>query len=507
MNNEEHVANLENQLQIIITNASGEVQESDQRIFELKIGQHLGDFHPFFIDMGSLTPLGLTNTFSCIGLDIEDKTYLTDIEIKNVGAILAITIHDLTKHYASYQKLAQTKNELAIENEVLDKKTDVFEQQDKSKNTFLQYLSHELRTPLTHITSFTTLLDSTPLDKQQKDYVALIGSASKTLNTMVDELLDFQRIASGEIQCSLRPFSFGAFITSLRLGYELRAGQKGLYFKLVIDEDIPDVLVTDSHKLFQVLTNLLDNALKYTSSGGVTLKVRLNQKWGKDVNLSFQISDTGISIPKEKRVHIFESFVRLENSIATAGSGLGLTVVKKLLKALKADINVTSIDKGGNTFYFDLSVTCIRKAVDSLPKVLKKRVSKTVGSKNPAKRKNILVIENDPKTQMILFKFLLDEHAFSIDPVETGDHVISLLIQNKYDLIILDINLPTIKGHEIATLVRDLPNKKLNSIPIIAVTANAFESNINYYKSCGITRVITKPFQREVLIQAVYDVL
>jgi signal transduction histidine kinase len=318
------------------------------------------------MDIGSHIPKGLSNTFTCITLDIEDDTYIADIEVKNIGALLAITIHDLTEHYTLYQKLAQAKNELAIENEVLDKKTDVFEQQDQSKNTFLEHLSHELRTPLTHITSFTALLDNTDLDQQQKDYVSLIASASKSLNTMVDELLDFQRIASGKIAIKLSPFSFVALIYSLRLSYELRAAQKGLYFKLELDKKIPDVLVTDSQKLFQILTNLLDNALKFTDVGGITLKVRLNQKWGKDVNLSFQVSDTGAPIPKEKRIEIFESFARLERATPTTGSGLGLTVVKKLLNALRTDIKVTSVEKRGNTFYFDLSVKTIVTAVATL---------------------------------------------------------------------------------------------------------------------------------------------
>ena len=498
---------LENHIQLVITNLAGIVQESDQSLFHINKGKNIASIHPFFMNLESLINSTGKSIFQCVQLDFNKKTFLTDIEIQKSKSLLAISIHDLTQHYTTFQKLAQVKNELSLENESLGVQTKSFEARDNFKNRFMQHLSHELRTPLMHIASFSNLLMNTPLNQQQKDYISFIDSSSKTLNTMVDELLDLQSIEEGNISLNMRPFSFMAFVQTFKLAYGLKATQKNLSFTVEVADNIPDVLVSDDDKLFQVLTNLLDNAFKYTMAGGVTLKIGLNQKWGKDVNLSFLISDTGTSIPQEKRNEIFEDFVRLDNAQGIEGSGLGLPIVRKLLKALKSDIKLTSLEKGGNAFYFDLGLTCIRKADERLPKHLKKRISQTSSSKIIKNKKHILIVEDDQKTQMVLFKYLLEEHLYEVDAVSSGDEVIAMLLQNNYDLVLVDINLPTIKGHEIASIVRDLPNKKLKSTPIIAVTANAFDSNIEHYLSCGINHVITKPFYKQDLIHTVQNLL
>lgn len=498
---------LENNLQLVITDLSGIVQESNQNLFHVDQGTNMGSIHPFFINMDSLTNNTGRTVFHCVQLDLGKKTFLTDIQIQKSENYLAISIHNLTQHYNTYQKLAQVKNELFLQNESLDVKTKSFKKRDDFKNRFMQHFSHELRTPLMHIASFSSLLLNTPLTQQQKDYISFIDSSSKMLNNMVDELLDLQRIETGNISLNVRPFSFMAFVKTLELAYGLKASQKNLSLSVEVDDNIPDVLVSDEDKLFQVLTNLLDNAFKYTLVGGVTLKIGLNQKWGKDINLNFLIADTGTPIAKEKRNEVFKNFVRLKNAQGIEGSGLGLSIVRKILKVLKSDIKLTSLEKGGNAFYFDISLTYIRKADERLPEHLKKRVSKTSGSKAVEKKKRILIVEDDQKTQLVLFKYLLEEHLYDVDVMGNGDEVIAMLIDNTYDLLLVDIQLPTIKGHEIASIVRDLPNKKIKSTPIIAITANAFHSNIEDYLSCGINHVITKPFYKQDLIHAIKKLL
>ncbi|MDT0539395.1 ATP-binding protein [Croceitalea sp. P059] len=490
-------------IQHIITDLNGKIVNSNQAIYNFQKNSLISEKHPFFYNIEFLPISDNGLIFTCVNLCIEDQEIVADIEINKSRKILSIVIQDLTSYYENYQLVAQEKNELNISLEKVSEKNFILQEREQFKENFIQNFSHELRNPLMHIISFTSLLSDTGLTQEQRDYVNFIKSSSNKLTSMVEDILEVGKINTGQLIIKKEAFSIVNLLESLRLVYGLKAKQKGLVLIMEINENIPEVLVSDEKCLFQILTNLLDNAIKFTNRGEIVLKVILNQRWGKNINLSFHVSDSGGGIEKTSIPHIFEYFHRLDNAKEHRGLGLGLPLVKKILNALKSDIKVTSNSKGGSVFYFDLSLTCIRKSYINLPTYLNKSVSKTTGTALNKAKKRVMIVEDDEQTQLILFKYLLEEKKYSIEAFSGKEDLNPIITKEPLDFIIVDIHLPETNGYEIASLIRNLPDKKTNKTPIIAITADAYKKNIERCYSSGINTVLTKPFTKLDLINAI----
>ncbi|SMC40192.1 ATP-binding protein [Cellulophaga tyrosinoxydans] len=496
-------------VQFVLTDLAGNILDSDQTFLPINKKGTIYDVHPFFYCFSSIaTDLKTEVFFSCVHLNFDGKAYITDIKfIKKEEGVLII-ISDYTQHYEEYQAIAQARNESIINGELIAIKNAELEEREKFKNSFIRNFSHELRNPLTSIISITKIISDTELTDQQQNMLSFLKESNANLKLLLDDIMSISMISSGRLVLRNNVFSLPQMVDLINFTYKARANESDLQFDIKTDKKIPEFVEGDRLRLFQIITNLIDNAFKYTNSGKVNLEIQFNQKRANKISLRFEVKDTGIGIPEDKIESIFESFSQLnQSSLKSKGTGLGLSIVKGLLHLMNSEIKVQSKPGKGSTFYFDI---VLKQPIPNMTKPQVKMVAKkkeTILKLRSDKKYKILLAEDDINVQTVLFKLLLDTKYFSIDVVSDGALVMEQLINNEYDLLLIDINLPNVTGDQVARLIRDFPFKNIKNIPIIGITAYAFEDNLKTLKSSGMNAILSKPFELEELIEILFKYL
>ena len=489
-------------LQFILTDAEGRVVDCDKTVLNVTKGTQIGHLHPFFIGIPEImASVGNATVFRSVQLGTAEEILTVDIDISKTDDHILIVIYDLTEHYAEYQAMAQARNESVINSERIVLKNYELQEREQFKNEFIQNFSHELRNPLTNIISLTNILGRTNLNDDQQRTLKILKESTSNLKLMLEDVLSISMIAKGKLALNPSVFYFPQLIDFLKLTYVTRAKEKGLAFSIADDFDIPDYIEGDRLRLLQILTNLCDNAVKYTEKGTIELQLGLNQKRADTVNLRFGVKDTGSGIPPEHLETIFESFEQLG---PTEGAGLGLAIVKGLLVLMDSDIKIDSEFGTGSHFYFD--VTMKFPLHQPAPPVSLKNMRKKRRAQSESKFK-VLLVEDDAQVQKALFKTLIDEGGFFVDVVSDGALVVEEIINNSYDIILMDVVLPNVSGDQVAKVIRSLPSTTLKKIPIIGITASSYSEQIAAYLKAGMNLVIAKPFDEDELLQAMYRFL
>lgn len=490
-------------LQFILTDADGVVVECDQTILTVTKGTQVGDLHPFFFGLPEImASVGKATVFRSVQLGSAEEIRTVDVDISKREEYLLIVIYDLTDHYREYQAMAQARNESVIDSERILLKNDELQEREQFKNEFIQNFSHELRNPLTNIISLTNILGRTDLNDQQEKTLKILRESTTNLKLMLEDVLSISMIAKGKLALNPSAFYLPQLIEFLELTYVTRAKEKGLAFSISADESIPDYIEGDRLRLLQILTNLCDNAVKYTEKGTIELLIALNQKRADTLSLRFGVQDSGNGILPEHLETIFESFEQLG---PTEGAGLGLAIVKGLLALMGSDIKIDSEFGTGSHFYFDVALK-FPLHQPSPPVSIKMMKNRGSNSKATSKFK-VLLVEDDAHVQKALFKLLVDAGGFFVDVVSDGALVVEEVVNNPYDIILMDVALPNVSGDQVVKVIRSLPSKKLKNIPIIGITASTFEEQIAAYLKAGMNVVIAKPFDEDELLQTIYRLL
>jgi len=339
--------------QNLIVSAVGKILESDNTFFNATSYNNLEDIHPFFMSLtGLLNTKGEEFVFSCVHLYLNDEEKITDIFLKTFKDDKSplLIIQDLTGHYKSYQDTAQTRNESIISKQALALHNDYLSERESFKNTFIANFSHELRDPLTGILTFSNILKKTDLNEEQSNYLEVLRSSTNYLKKMIDDILDISKIEAGKLDLILEPFDILALLNELKVVYTAKAKNKGLNFTYDFNENLPKIIGGDVLRLRQVLTSLLDNAIKFTEKGTVNLSVSLNQIRAQKASIHFKITDTGIGISEEELENIFNSFTQVNNPQSFKGNGLGLAISQYLVGLTNSTIKVKSEVGKGSTF-------------------------------------------------------------------------------------------------------------------------------------------------------------
>ncbi len=493
----------ENKQFTLITKA-GLVLESDQAIFNIPANSSIFEFHPFFESLPTEHMGKEELNFFCIHLTLKDEIYIVDIKVIPKEEGLLLIFYDLTSHYNTYQSITQTRNESVIKTELTVIKNKELVERERFKNRFIQNFSHELRNPLTSIMAILGLLCDTKLTYEQEKMLDFLKESNTNLRLMLEDTLSIGMIDAGKLNIRNSVFDLHKLIELLDFTYKAKAKAKGLNFECSWDDKLPKYLEGDRLRLFQVVTNILDNALKYTKNGGINFSVVLNQKRANLVNIRFEVADTGLGIAKENQNKIFESFNQVQSNEIRKGVGLGLTIAKKLLELMGSSIKMESTLGEGSRFYFDINIPYIL-----FPKSISntKSKSKDKNSKQLEKKYKILLVEDDAYVQTTLFKVLLKTNRFKINLVYDGSLVFQEVVNNNYDLILMDVNLPNISGNQITKLIRDFPFKNVKNVPIVGITANALQKDIDQYLEAGMQKVLIKPFENEELLQTIFTLL
>lgn len=375
----------------------------------------------------------------------------------------------------------------------------IFEQEKEaqSKIRFLSALSHEFRSPLSGIIGMTTLLKETKLSDEQLHYAENITNSTEMLLTLVNDILDVSKINSGKFE--FEKIRFSPIQVLKRASDLIRPSliKKNIAFNIFMDKPLPEFLIGDPTRLQQILVNLLSNAAKFTSKGSITLRVneQSSPETQDSYTLHFEISDTGIGIAPEVQDSLFEDFTQANSAITRmyGGTGLGLSICKELVHLMGGQIGVKSELGQGSTFWFtvplkkaDLTPTLETPAADPLPNQ----------QKQP--KLNVLLAEDNQVNQEVMHG-LLSLLGDDVTLANNGEEAIHLFQTKKFDVVLMDLNMPILDGLSATKAIRTLPD---GNVPIIAVTANLFTENQENCREYGITHVLHKPINKTILEEA-----
>jgi len=371
------------------------------------------------------------------------------------------------------------------------------ESASQAKTEFLAAVSHEIRTPLNSVMGFTDLiLDRTDLAPEMRRQVELIKTASSTLLTIVNDVLDFATIEAGAVELDPKPFPPAAIVGDCLSIVHGLASSKGLDLSCRTDPSVPALLVGDGPRLRQILLNLLNNAIKFTPSGSVTLTVTPEHAGDGRDRYRFAVTDTGIGIPKEKQDRLFQRFTQVDGSARRqyGGTGLGLAISKRLVELMGGEISVVSEVGQGSTFWFSVPLT---KAAERVITPVQPAQEPSVQSRGA----RILLAEDVDINQEIA-KAVLEAAGHEVDVVSDGAQAIMAVQQKSYDLVLMDVQMPVMDGVTATQHIRSLSGP-VRDIPIVAMTANVYAEQIAGFLEAGMNDHVGKPFDREKLYAAV----
>lgn len=407
----------------------------------------------------------------------------------SILAIALISILSLLSLSLYKNNIIRTQSNLMLEekNKELEIAKEKAERASNARADFLSTVSHELRTPLNAINGIAHLLLEENPKESQMNYLSSLKFSGDYLTKFINEILEINKIDSNKVEIEYINFNLKQLLEDIQNSLKELATVNNNNFNLKIDSSIPDYLIGDPTKLSQIMMNLINNALKFTKNGTVSVITKLHSLEDKNATLYFEVIDTGIGIPADKLQSVFDSFSQgsIEINRKYGGTGLGLTIVKKLIEILGGRINLNSIEGKGSSFSFELQFKIGTQLVNIEEK------PKTYDD-SYLKNKKILLVEDNKINQMITYKMLLNKGIFC-EIIGNGEDAIETAQKNKFDLILMDVHLPGINGTIATEEIRKFDTK----IPIIALTAISLDENREMLLSFGMTDVLTKPFVPE----------
>jgi len=393
---------------------------------------------------------GMNGTYISVGTDITDRI-LTDIELK--------------------------------------KAKEAAEESLKVKNEFLANMSHEIRTPLNAVIGFTDLLLETELTSEQKLHLETMRNSGEILLSLINDILDLSKLESGKLEIEEIPFNLYKKVDEVVKLMKIKADEKTISLELTINPNTPKEVIGDPTRLGQILLNLIGNAIKFTNKGSVGVSVNLLEDKTDTSIISFEIKDTGIGIVSNKINTVFGAFTQAKSDTSRiyGGTGLGLTIVKKLVNLLMGRIKVESQFGKGSVFKFTLP---LRKSLTN-SNIIEK--AQDLSMEEPLGLTILLVDDN--KTNQLLGKTRLERWGCTVDLASNGIEGVKKTQQKIYDVILMDIQMPIMDGYEATKIIKNDISKQVSKIPVIAMTAYTSKNDIKRAINAGMDDYIFKPFK------------
>ena len=387
-------------------------------------------------------------------------------------------ISDITEMKQSELKLISTK--------------EAAEAANRAKSEFLANMSHEIRTPINGMMGMVDLTLLTELTFEQQDNLKTAKNCANSLLNIINDILDFSKMEAGKLSIEAITFDVKELVEDLVKSYSPRVEEKKLDLMYSFSSSIPSYLIGDPNRLRQIINNLLSNAVKFTKEGNIFLSIKTVIKSEEQIVLEFQIKDTGIGLAPEDMGKLFQSFNQVEQSFTKkyGGTGLGLAISKQLVELMGGNISVNSQKGVGSTFYFNLPFL-IGQALDM------NTIQHTNNIINSYSKLNILLAEDDLTNQKVIMKMLMGR-GYEVDLASNGLEALEFYHQKKYDIILMDIQMPEMNGVDVAQRIRQMEKDKKHT-PIIAISAYALKGDKERFLSIGMDAYISKPIDMKDL--------
>jgi CheY-like chemotaxis protein len=346
---------------------------------------------------------------------------------------------------------------------------------------------------------------ATNLNDEQRENLRVAKTSADSLLTVLNDILDFSKIEAGRLELESIPFSVRHCVVAAVNTLEFVAHEKGLQLSASVHPEVPDQLLGDPHRLRQVLLNLINNGVKFTKTGSVSVQARLEEQRDGHATIRFDVTDTGIGLSKEQQKFIFEPFRQADGSVTRkyGGTGLGLAICARLVELQGGSMSVLSAKAEGSTFSFNIRCGVCTE-LDVAPQ--KRPVEEPSGGGASRERLKVLLAEDNRVNQLLVVR-LLQARGHHVVVVGDGQAALNAMEEQRFDLILMDIQMPEMDGLEATRILRERERKGLRSAPIIAMTAHAMKGDRDKCIEAGMTGYISKPIQPEQLFALMEDVM
>lgn len=417
----------------------------------------------------------------------------------SVALILILSLLTLSL-YKNNNLRAKANNLLQEKNDELIVAKERAEKASLAKAEFLSTITHELRTPMYAVTGLTHLLLEEKPREDQKEHLNSLKFSGEYLLSLINNILDLNKLEANKVEVEKKPFNLKKRIEEVLIALKKSAQDKNNKLILEYDDGIPQKIICDPVVLSQILINLVGNSVKFTENGEIILRVQKLSQTDSRVLLHFEIQDSGVGISLKKQKAIFESFTQgsIQINRKFGGTGLGLSIVKNLLSLLDSKVHLESEIGKGSKFWFDIKLN-ISDEKPELPRIDSKESGMDIEN---MENLSVLVVEDNKINQMITKK-ILEKNKINCSVADNGEDAVKMVMDNHYDLILMDIHMPGISGIEATQQIKEF--KK--DIPIIALTAVTIDENLDDFYKAGFNEIISKPFKTEEFYEKIYRTL